>query len=51
MVQDVVGLLADLLQHVEHARIHLPEPGMPGIELVAEQQSQRAGGLSHFWSG
>jgi hypothetical protein len=40
VVEDVIRLLADFHQHVEHVRIAGRKPGMSGVELVAQQQAQ-----------
>ena len=40
VVQHVVGFLAHFHQHVDHLRIHLPEPAVLRVELVAQQQAQ-----------
>ena len=44
VVQHVVGFLAHLHQHIHHLRIHLLEPAVLGVELVAQQQAQGVGG-------
>ena len=41
VVQDVIGFLADLHQHVEHCVIRRREPAVCRIELVAENETQR----------
>ena len=43
VVQHVVGFLAHLHQHIDHLRVHLLEPAVPGVELVAQHQPQGAG--------
>ena len=42
VMPDVVGFLANLHQDVDHRRIHAAEPGVAGIELVAQDQPQGA---------
>jgi len=37
---DAVGLLPDLHDDIGHPGVRLPEPGVGGIELVAQDQTQ-----------
>ena len=41
VVQHIVGLLAHFHQHIDHLRVHLAQPAVPGVELVAQHQAQR----------
>ncbi|MEY4133491.1 MAG: hypothetical protein RL592_1549, partial [Verrucomicrobiota bacterium] len=43
VVDDVVGLGADLHEHVGHRRVFLPEPGVSGIQLVTEDETDGVG--------
>ena len=42
VVEDVVGLLAHLHEHVADLGVGAGEPGMLQVELVAEDEAQRA---------
>ena len=50
VVEDVVGLLADLHQHVDHVRAGFGKPAVQRVELVAEDQAQGGhGALQRVW--
>jgi len=47
MVKHIVGLLTHLHEDIDHIGTHLPEPGVPGIELVAEHEAKHTDGVGH----
>jgi hypothetical protein len=48
VVDDVIGLRADLHQDVSHRRILLGEPGMLRVQLVAKDETD---GVCHILKG